>query len=171
MSTTFRTASEKGREPGQEGIDWRRELPPVLAVAGLAADYLSPAALWTLALPMLAVAALLALRSFGKAALVFVLSSWILIPTASGVLSAFDAQSGTQRLLVIGGGAERVRAVLEPCFSDQVRVEQLPIGRGHVINPRWVLKDTIRTFVGIHNERVLDQARRNGWVTCGYLYE
>lgn len=168
MSTTFRTAREEGQQ-GQWGIDWRRELPPVLAVAGLAADYLSPAALWTLALPMLAVAALLALRSFGKAALVFVLSSWILIPTASGALSAFDAQSGTQRLLVIGGGAEQLRVVLEPCFSGQISIQQLPVGRGHVINPHWVLKDTIRTFVGIHNERVLDHARRNGWVTCGYL--
>jgi hypothetical protein len=170
MSTTFRTAREQGQQ-GQQGIIWRRELPPVLAVAGLAADYLSPAALWTLALPMLAVAALLALRSFGKAALVFVLSSWILIPTASGVLSAFDARSGTQRLLLVGGGAEQARVALEPCFSDQVRIEQLPVGRGHLINPRWVLKDTIRTFVGLHNERVLDHARRNGWITCGYFSE
>jgi len=165
MSTTFRTAGEAG----QQRINWRRELPPVVAVAGLAADYLSPSALWTLALPMLAVAALLALRNYGKAVLVFLLSSWIVIPTASGALSAFDAQSGTQRLLVIGGGAEELRTVLEPCFSDKIRIEQLPVGRGHVINPRWVLKDTIRMFVGIHNEHVLDQARRNGWITCGYL--
>src|SRR6188508_3088823 len=138
MSTTFRTA----REPGQQEIVWRRELPPLLAVAGLAADYLSPAALWTLALPMLAVAALLALRSFGKAALVFVLSSWILIPTASGVLSAVDAQSGTQRLLVVDGSAQEVRAVLEPCLTNNIRIQELPIGPGHLINPRWVLKDT-----------------------------
>ena len=167
MSTTFRTA----REQGQQGIIWRRELPPVLAVAGLVADYLSPAALWTLALPMLAVAALLALRSYGKAMLVFALSSWILIPTASGALSAFDSLSGTQRLLLVGRRAEETRAVLEPCFTEQVRIEQLPVGRGHLINPRWVLKDTIRTFVGIHNERVLDQARRNGWITCGAFYD
>ena len=59
--------------------------------------------------------------------------------------------------------------MLEPCFSDNIRIEELPLGRGHVINPRWVLKDTIRTFVGIHNERVLHEARRNGWITCGYL--
>src|SRR5688572_22410225 len=97
------------RAAREHGINWRRELPPVIAVAGLAADYLSPAALWTLSLPMLAVAALLALRSFGKAALVFVLSSWILIPTASGALSAFDAQSGTQRILLYGPGAAQMR--------------------------------------------------------------
>jgi hypothetical protein len=164
MSKTFWATRESG-------INWRRELPPVVAVAGLAADYLSPAALWTLWLPLLAVGALLALRSFGKAALVFVLSSWILIPTAGGVLSAIDAQSGTQRILLMGRSADAMREVLEPCVTDNVRIQQLPVGPGHVINPRWALEDVIRTFVGVHNDLALEQARRNGWLTCDYLSE
>jgi hypothetical protein len=164
MSKTFWATRESG-------INWRRELPPVIAVAGLAADYLSPAALWTLSLPLLAVAALLALRSFGKAALVFVLSSWILLPTAVGVLSAIDAQRGTQRFLLVGGNAEAMRSILEPCVTDDVRIEELPLGAGHVINPRWVLKEVIDNFVDFHNDVVFEQARRNGWLTCGYLYE
>src|SRR5688572_23379300 len=141
----------------EHGINWRRELPPVVAVAGLAADYLSPAALWTLWLPLLAVVALLVLRSFGKAALVFVLSSWILLPTAAGALSAIDAQSDTQRILVFGGNAHAIRSVLEPCVTDNVRIEKLPLGRRHLLNPRWVLKDVILTFVDFHNDLAFER--------------
>ena len=46
-----------GRNHGSR-INWWREAPPVLAVAGLAADYLSPPAMWTMVLPLLPVKSL-----------------------------------------------------------------------------------------------------------------
>src|SRR5438477_436449 len=36
---------------GARRMAWRQELAPVVAVAGLAADYLSPPAAWTMVLP------------------------------------------------------------------------------------------------------------------------
>ena len=81
-------------------INWRRELPPVLVVAGLAADYLSPPALWTMLLPFGAVVMLMALRKWWHAAAVFGLCSWILIPVAAGTFLRFDP--GTTRQPVAG---------------------------------------------------------------------
>jgi len=48
---------------------WGRELAPVLAVAGLAADYLSPAEPWTMWLPFGAVVLLLVMRKWSTRAL------------------------------------------------------------------------------------------------------
>ena len=79
-------------------IKWRRELPPVIAVAGLAADYLSPAALWTIVLPLGAAVLLLTMRKWALAATVFLLSSWMLIPLAAGTISAIEESRGERKI-------------------------------------------------------------------------
>jgi hypothetical protein len=150
-------------------ISWRRELPPVIAVAGLAADYLSPPALWTMLLPFGCVMLLLAMRKWVHAAAVFLLCSWVLIPTAARTAVAFEAASGTPRLYVLPDASlpsldeavdEAVgEAVGDPRVPSEVRFRMLPIGSGHVINPRWVLADVIATFADYHNEMVIARAR------------
>src|SRR5215470_10055822 len=82
-------------------FSWRRELPPVLLVAGLAADYLSPPALWTMLLPFGCVVMLIALRKWVHAAAVFGLCSWVLIPMAAGMVSAMEDSRGQHQLYVI----------------------------------------------------------------------
>ena len=108
---------------------WQRELPPIIAVAGLAADYLSPPALWTMLLPFGCVVLLLAMRKWVHAAAVFLLCSWVL-------------DEAVEDLRVPGA----------------VRFRLLPIGPGHLINPHWVLADVIATFADYHNELVIDRA-------------
>src|SRR4051812_9009981 len=80
---------------------WRRELTPVVAGAGLAADSLSPAGLWTSLLPLGAVFLLVAMRKWAAAAAVFLLSSWVLIPLAADTVSSVEDATGGRRMFVV----------------------------------------------------------------------
>jgi hypothetical protein len=144
-------------------IRWRRELAPVIAVAGLAADYLSPAALWTIFLPLGCVVLLLALRKWATAAVVFMLSSWVLIPFAAGAVSAVEDSRGERRLFVIADATIPTldEAVADPCVPAGVHFEVLPIGPGHLVNPRWALRDAIVTFADLHNAMLIDRIHRD----------
>jgi hypothetical protein len=124
-------------------IQWRHELAPVIAVAALFADYLSPAALWTILLPLGGAVLLAALRKWKAAAAVLVLSYR---------LFALDGATGP--LLDKGSS--------DACSAGSIDVEVLPIGPGHLINPRWILRENIATFVAVHNAIVIDQARASG---------
>src|SRR5215471_2728696 len=84
---------------------WRRELAPVIAVAALFADYLSPAALWTLMLPLGGVVLLLAMRRWTAAAAVFLLSSWFLIPASVVAVATLEDSHGELRLFALAGEA------------------------------------------------------------------
>ena len=141
------------------GIHWRRELAPVLAVAGLAADYLSPPALWTILLPLGSVALLLALRRRAAAAVVFLLSSWVLVPLAARTTTAVEELRGEPRLYVttIADSTQPSlnEAVTDPCAPDNVEFEPLPVGPGHLINPHWALRDTIVSFAELHNQMLI----------------
>jgi len=139
-------------------FSWRRELPPVLAVAGLAADYLSPPALWTMLLPFGCVVMLIALRKWAYAAAVFVLCSWVLIPVAAGTVAAIEETRGQHRLYVIEHASLPTidEALGDPCTRD-VEMTTLPVGRDHVVNPRWALRDAVETFADLHNAMVLDR--------------
>src|SRR5262245_38426700 len=113
---------------------WQRELPPVMVVGGLMADYMSPAALWTVLLPLASVAALVALRQWGKAALVVVLSSWIVIPTTAGALCALDEARGVQTVYAIDGATPAVdNALLESCAPTRIRVRDFATEPGDVV--------------------------------------
>ena len=130
-------------------IRWRRELPPVIAVAGLAADYLSPAALWTILLPLGAVVLLLAMRKWAVAATVFLLSSWMLIPVAVHTVAAVEERSGEQSLWLMDDGEvpERPHPPGTSHLFSRSRPlcppDGLPIGPGHLFNPRWAMRDAV----------------------------
>jgi hypothetical protein len=135
----------------QQGINWRRELPPVIAVAGLAADYLSPAELWTILLPLACVMLLAGMRKWGTAALVFVLSSWVFVPLAAHTVTAIDDVRGERNMFFVPGEMTIGEVVTDSCDPADVGIEVLPIGPGHLINPRWALRETIVSVARLHN--------------------
>ena len=143
---------------------WRHELAPVIAVAGLFADYLSPAALWTILLPLGCVVLLAALRKRTAAAVVLVLSSWVAIPTAAITVTAIENSNGEQHLLALAGATGPLLDgdSKDACGAGAIEVVTLPIGPGQLINPRWVLRKNIETVVALHNAIVIDQARQAG---------
>jgi hypothetical protein len=145
-------------------IQWRRELAPVIAVAGLFADYLSPAALWTILLPFGCVVLLAALRKWTAAAVVFLLSSWVAIPGAVITVTAIENSRAEHRLFTLDDDAGPLldNVSSSGCNAAAIEVETLPIGPGQLINPRWVLRKNIETFVALHNAVVIDQAREAG---------
>jgi hypothetical protein len=142
----------------QKQSSWRRELAPVIAVAGLAADYLSPPALWTMLLPIGAVLLLLAMRRWLLAGAVFVLCSWVAIPNAARLSFALEEMRGEHNAFVIDGVPLQSLDVpiANPCVPNHVGFTALPIGPGHLINPRWALRDAIVTFAELHNQMVIE---------------
>jgi len=145
-------------------IKWRRELPPVIAVAGLAADYLSPAALWTILLPLGAVVLLLTMRKWATAATVLLLSSWMLIPIAAGTVSSIEESRGERNIWLIDDGTipnlDEAAAAADLAVPGAVGLTVLPIGPGHLINPRWAMRDAVDTFVDLHNAMLIDRCER-----------
>ena len=142
-------------------ISWARELPPVLLAAGLAADYLSPPALWTILLPFGFTIALLSMRKWAHAAAVFMLSSWVLIPTVARTVSAVEEARGDRRLYVIPGEELSTlgEAVSDPDVPASVGFQVLPVGPGHLINPRWAFRHVVVTFAELHNAMLIDDWR------------
>jgi hypothetical protein len=165
-----------GRNRGSR-INWWREAPPVLAVAGLAADYLSPPAMWTMVLPFAAVVLLLAMRRWALAATVFLLCSWVAIPTAARATFAVEEMRGEHKAFVIDGiQLQSLQVSLEdPCGAltavrfPTVDVTTLPVGPGHLINPRWALRESIVTFAELHNLMVIERWEQDHPVTCDFL--
>lgn len=145
---------------GARRMDWRQEWAPVLAVAGLAADYLSPPAAWTIVLPFVFSLLLLGLGRRGLAAVVFLLSSWFLVPVAAQTFVAAEDLRGERHLLVIPGASVPTVDELAACpaLPKRVHFEVLPIGPGHLLDPHWGLRDALVTFVDLHNSLVID-----GW--------
>jgi len=134
----------------------------VLMVAGLAADYLSPPALWTILLPFGFVILLAAMRKPAHAAAVFLLSSWVLVPTAARTVSAVEEMRGDRRLYVIPGEELSTlrEAVMDPDVPASVGFQVLPVGPGHLFNPRWALRGVVVTFAETHNAMLIDDWRR-----------
>ena len=161
MTSTF------DRTPDRR-IHWRRELAPVLAVAGLVADYLSPPALWTLLLPLGSVVLLLALRRRAAAAVVFLLSSWVFVPFAARATSAVEEIRGGPHLFVIEDATlpSLSEAVADWCVPSDVGFEVLPLGPGHLLNPRWALRDAIVTFAELHNQMLIARSHQDPTGAC-----
>jgi hypothetical protein len=152
-------------------LRWGRELAPVIAVAGLAADYLSPPELWTMLLPFAAVVALLVLRKRAAAVMVFALSSWVLVPVAARVSCAVQELRGDQRMFMVDMDDVTLpslnEAVADPCVPNDVGFEVLPVGPGHLIDPHWALRDTIITFAELHNQILIARAHEDLSGSCG----
>ena len=148
------------KDLGARRMVWRHEVPPVLAVAGLAADYLSPPEAWTIVLPFAFSLLLLGLGKRGLAAVVFLLSSWFFVPVAAQTVVAAEDLRGERHLFVVPGATIPTVDELAACpaLPKRVRFEVLPIGPGHLLDPHWVLRDVLVTFVDLHNALVID-----GW--------
>jgi hypothetical protein len=151
-------------------IRWRHELAPIIAVAGLFADYLSPAALWTILLPLGCVVLLAALRKWTAAFVVLVLSSWVAIPAAAITVTSIEDSAGEHRVFALADAPDpRHDGFLEAaCDAGAIQVEILPIGSGRLINPRWVLRKNIQTFIDLHNQIVIEHARQDD--LCHFFY-
>jgi hypothetical protein len=166
MALTFGSsrAAHINMTPSPPGGRWRHELAPVIAVAGLFADYLSPAALWTILLPLGCVVLLMALRKWTTAAAVFLLSSWFLVPAAIVTVAAVEDSRGEHSLFALAGASGPLldKVSNDACPAGAIEVETLPIGPGQLINPHWVLRQNIMTFVAMHNAIVIDRARALG---------
>jgi hypothetical protein len=159
MTSTFGRAQQ-----GNTGWAWwMRELAPVVVVAGLAADYLSPPEPWTMWLPLGAVVALAMMRKWAHAAAVFVMCSWVMIPVAARTALAVDDARGEARLYVLLDMHEDLsslrEAVTDPDVPSTVGFEVLPVGPGHVIDPRWVFRGVVTSFVELHNAMLIDRWR------------
>jgi hypothetical protein len=144
-------------------FDWKREAPPVIAVAGLIADYVSPPALWTIWLPLTAVIMLLALRKRLAAALVFLLSSWVLIPLAAQTVLAVENMRGKHQFLLVDTApvGSCWGAVHFPARIGNIDVTVMPIGPRHLINPRGPMLRAVETFANVHNALVVDRLEWN----------
>jgi hypothetical protein len=157
-----------GRMREGRRFNWRHEVAPVLAVAGLAADYLSPPAAWTMALPFAFVFLLVALRKWAFAAAVFLLCSWVLIPTAARAVFAVEEIRGKHDAFWIDGVALQSldRPLADPCVPNYVGFTSLPVGPGHLVNPRWALQRAIVSFTELHNLMVLDRWQQDVSDVC-----
>jgi hypothetical protein len=162
MTGSFGRMREGGR------FNWRHEVAPVLAVAGLAADYLSPPAAWTMVLPFAFVILLMALRKWAYAAAVFLLCSWVLIPNAARAVFAVEEMRGKLDAFWIDGVALQSldRPVADPCVPNYVGFTELPLGSGHLINPRWALRRAIVSFTELHNLMVLESWQQDVSDVC-----
>jgi hypothetical protein len=145
-------------------LNWKHELVPVIAVAGLIADYLSPPATWTIFLPLAAVAALIALRARIAAAAVFLLSSWVLIPAAAQTVTALENLRGEHRLFLVDNtiNLQRDETLVFPDVPSNTDFAVLPVGPGHLFQPRGPMLRAVVTFVNVHNAMVMDQLYREG---------
>jgi hypothetical protein len=145
----------------EKRLDWKRELPPVIAVAGLIADYLSPPEMWTIWLPLGAVVTLLAMRKRVAAALVFLLSSWVLIPLAAQTTVAVENMRGKHSVLIVDAEFHQPDMLLPG--GPGLNITVLPVGPGHLFNPRGPMLRAVETFAGVHNLMVLDRLQLDGF--------
>ena len=154
--------------PGASRGWWRRELAPILVLAGLGADYLSPAALWTILLPLASVIGLASLRRWAAAAAVIVLSSWVFIPTAARAVCAFDGARGVHRVFAVeeAGLPGIAPHEYERCFARTFSLSTLRAGPGFVIEPNRYLKRVFWSFAELHNALAIEEALRDGFYRC-----
>ena len=88
----------------------------------------------------------MALRKWIAAAAVFLLSSWFVIPAAVVTVAAVEDSRGEHHLFALDGASGPLldKVSSDACPGGTIEVETLPIGPEHLINPRWVLRETSR---------------------------
>ena len=59
--------------------------------------------------------------------------------------------------------------VAAPCAANSIGFTTLPVGPGHLINPRWALRETIVTFAELHNLMVIDRWQQDALTSCDDL--
>jgi hypothetical protein len=139
---------------------WRRWHAALVVLVALAADYGSPAEMWTAALPLLFMAVLLSFRERGAALAVLFLSSWIAIPASAGAVRAFDAARGVRRIYVVEGQVPGLEEELwARCQAHDVRTISLDgssSGFGGELRRQVAL-----SFASMHNQLALQDASFN----------
>jgi hypothetical protein len=154
-----------GRFGGQaSGWRWRRGFAPLVVLVALLADYTSPAALWTAALPLMFMAVLLTFRERTAALVVLCLSSWIFVPVAAGTKFAVDSARGQHQLY---GVEFDLPGVEEPdfnrCFSNALPIAELPVPEVPVVHALAVRVG--ESFAGFYNMLTVSSGRL-GSFTC-----
>jgi hypothetical protein len=109
------------------GTWWRPWFAPIVVALALAADYGSPAAMWTAALPLIFMAFLLSFRERTAALAVLLLSSWIGIPLAAGGLRAVDAVRGAHRAFYVRLTAQALDPGLELTCTGETHLQVIEI--------------------------------------------
>jgi hypothetical protein len=99
---------------------------------------------------------------------VFLLSSWVLVPLAARAVFAVEETGGQPRLFVIEDASlpSLDEAVADRCVPEDVGFELLPIGPGHLLNPRWALRDNIVTFAELHNQMLIARSHEDPAGAC-----
>ena len=100
--------------------------------------------------------------------MVFLLSSWVLVPLAARVTSDVEEICGQPRLFVLEDAAlpSLNDAVVDGCVPSDVGFQVLPIGPGHLIDPHWALRDTIVTFAELHNQMLIARSHQDSTGAC-----
>jgi hypothetical protein len=132
-----------------EGFRWRRWYAPLVVVVALAADYLSPAEMWTAFLPLAFMAVLLTFRERAAALVVLFLSSWIFVTSAAAVSATIDAARGKRHLY----GVQFDVPGLEPgefgkCYAGEFPVTSLLDD----VNPRSPVVPIVQGFATYYNQ-------------------
>jgi hypothetical protein len=85
-------------------------------------------------------------------------------PAAVVTVAAVEDSRGEHHLLALVGASGPLldKVSNDACAEGTIEVETLPIGPGHLINPRWILRENIATFAALHNAIVIDRARALG---------
>ena len=51
-------------------------------------------------------------------------------------------------------------AAVDSAAPGAIGLTVLPIGPGHLFNPRWAMRDAFETFVDLHNAMLIDRCER-----------
>lgn len=163
------------RARDQDGARFQppRWFAPLVVMVALLADYLSPAARWTAALPLMFMAVLLAFRSRAAALTTLFLSSWIAVPVAAGGAFAYHAVRGTPHVYRVSFagrtwgdacrevGSSRVVGEWEvellgsPPTRSEIRTDQVPHSTIEVDQDGWLPRtraNVASAFASLHNQ-------------------
>jgi hypothetical protein len=150
------------RESG--GFRWQRWYAVPVVVAALVADYASPAELWTAYIPLAFMAVLLTFRERVAALAVLFLSSWILLPAAAGVTSAFESSRGARILYGVQFAVPGVDLRdYAHCYEREFTLAPLVDEGGENAAERTVIQ-AVRSFAALHNQLAIWHA--HGSATC-----
>jgi len=143
----------------------RRLLPPLLLGLGLAGDWLSPPAVWTILFPVACVAALLILRRWKVALATAVLSSWIVIPVAGVGAWAGGLRNPDQRLYGVYGSGLSIPGLdwvdLRRCYPGTRLKGVIQVGAVHDQPHERIFSRLAWNFAAMNNAVALWADRRD----------
>ena len=79
---------------------------------------------------------------------------------------AIEEMRGEPQLLTVDGATIPTLQEAALCLPGDTPVASLPVGPGHLINPRWALRESIVTFADFHNAMLIDRSLGGDWGAC-----